>query len=215
MRETMGNAFVPGKVALSPLEEAMIARRMRLLGPAYRLQFERPLHLVRGEGVWLYDADGQRYLDAYNNVPSVGHCHPRVVAAITSQAATLNTHTRYLHGNILDYAERLLATMPSTIGNVMFTCTGSEANDLATRIASAYTGGTGFIVTRYAYHGVTEAITKLSPALGAGIESGPHVRLVPTPDTYRFGADVGAVFAQGVQEAVADLQAHGIQPAAL
>lgn len=215
MRETMGNAFVPGKVQLSPLEEAMIARRQRLLGPAYRLHFEKPLHLVRGEGVWLTDADGERYLDAYNNVPSVGHCHPRVVDAIARQAATLNTHTRYLHGHILDYAERLLATLPASIGHVMYTCTGSEANDLASRIACAYTGGTGFLVTRYAYHGVTEAVTKLSPALGAGVEPGPHVRLIPTPDTYRLGADVGAVFAQGVRDAVADLRAHGIAPAAL
>lgn len=215
MRETMGNAFVPGSAELSPLEEAMIARRTRLLGPAYRLHFERPLHLVRGEGVWLYDADGERYLDAYNNVPSVGHCHPRVVAAIANQAATLNTHTRYLHGSILDYAERLLATMPSALGHMMFTCTGSEANDLAGRIAAAYTGGAGFLVTRYAYHGVTEAVTKLSPALGAGAEPGPNVRYVPTPDTYRGGPDIGAAFAQGVRDAIADLAAHGIRPAAL
>lgn len=88
---------------------------------------------MRGEGVWLYDADGTRYLDAYNNVASVGHCHPHVVEAIARQASTLNTHTRYLHEGVLDYAERLLGTMPSGLAHAMFTCTGSEANDLAMR----------------------------------------------------------------------------------
>ena len=86
----------------------MIARRSRLLGPAYRLFYDQPVQFVRGEGVWLYDAAGHRYLDAYNNVASVGHCHPRVVQAIARQAAVLNTHTRYLHETVLDYAEKLL-----------------------------------------------------------------------------------------------------------
>ncbi len=95
-----------------PEEESLLERRARLLGPAYRLFYEAPLHPVRGEGVWLDDADGKRYLDAYNNVASVGHCHPHVVDAIARQAGVLNTHTRYLHEGVLDYAERLLATMP-------------------------------------------------------------------------------------------------------
>src|SRR5262245_62028723 len=111
--------------------QELMARRNRLLGPAYRLFYEEPVHVVRGEGVWLYDDAGNRYLDAYNNVACVGHCHPHVIDAIARQAAVLNTHTRYLHDTILDYAERLLATFPAEIGNVMFTCTGSEANDLA------------------------------------------------------------------------------------
>ena len=90
----------------------LIARRNRLLGPAYRLFYEQPVQFVRGEGVWLYDPAGHRYLDAYNNVASVGHCHPHVVQAIARQAAVLNTHTRYLHETVLDYAEKLLATFP-------------------------------------------------------------------------------------------------------
>lgn len=215
MRETMGNAFVLGAAALSPEEEALIARRQRLLGPAYRLFYEHPLHIVRGEGVWLYDAEGKAYLDAYNNVPSVGHCHPRVVRAIAQQAATLNTHTRYLHRNILDYSERLLETMPSALGHMMYTCTGSEANDLACRIAKAHTGGEGLIVTSYAYHGATEAIARLSPSLGEGVEPGPLVRLIPPPDAYRGEADVAGAFARAVREAASDLRDHGIQPAAL
>src|SRR5438552_11328359 len=129
----------------------LIARRSRLLGPAYRLFYDQPVQFVRGEGVWLHDAAGKRYLDAYNNVASVGHCHPHVVEAIARQAATLNTHTRYLHEGVLDYAQRLLATLPSALGHAMFTCTGSEANDLAMRIARAHTKATGLIVMLFAY----------------------------------------------------------------
>ena len=135
---------------------AMLERRNKLLGPAYRLFYDEPVHIVRGEGVWLYDADGKRYLDMYNNVPHVGHCHPHVVEALTRQIATLNTHTRYLHENILDYAERLTGKFPQPLDTVMFSCTGSEANELALRIARACTGGTGVIVTDFAYHGNTK-----------------------------------------------------------
>ena len=113
----------------------MRQRRQRLLGPAYRLFYETPVHLVRGQGVWLYDPDGNAYLDTYNNVASVGHCHPHVVAATARQSAVFASHTRYLHDTVLDYAERLLATFPADLSHVMFTCTGSEANDLAYRIA--------------------------------------------------------------------------------
>lgn len=194
----------------------LIRRRQHLLGPAYRLFYERPVHLVRGEGVWLFDADGNRYLDAYNNVASVGHCHPRVVEALATQAATLNTHTRYLHETVLDYAERLLAKFPGELSHVMFTCTGSEANDLALRIARAHTGNDGFIITRNAYHGVTTAVAELSPSLGAAVQQGPHVRLVPAPDPLSVGSqNVGQVFAANVRAAIADLRAHGLKPACL
>lgn len=167
---------------------ALIARRQRLLGPAYRLFYDSPVHLVRGEGVWLYDAQGKPYLDAYNNVVPLGHCHPAVVDAIARQAAILNTHTRYVHETVLDYAEALLATFPAGPGQVMFTCTGSEANDLALRIAQAHTGATGLIVTRFAYHGVTLSIAQASPSLGRYVTLGPTVRTVTPPDTYRQGA---------------------------
>lgn len=197
-------------------DEALRARRARLLGPAYRLFYEEPLHVVRGEGAWLFDADGRRYLDAYNNVAAVGHCHPHVVDAIARQASILNTHTRYLHEGVLDYAERLLATMPPALAHAIFTCTGSEANDLAMRIARARTGNDGLIVTRFAYHGVTEAIATASPSLGQYIRLGDHVRTVPAPDSYRIAPEqLGAVFADGVRAAIADMQAHGMRPAAL
>jgi 4-aminobutyrate aminotransferase-like enzyme len=194
----------------------LIARRRRLLGPAYRLLYEEPIHPVRGEGVWLYDADGRAYLDAYNNVPSVGHCHPRVVAALAAQAARLNTHTRYLHETILDYAEALLATVPEEIGHLMLTCTGSEANDLAVRAARVFTGGTGFIVTRFAYHGVTVAVAEMSPSLGAGVAPGPQVRTIAAPDSYRSTTGELAInFEADVRAAIADMLHHGIKPAAL
>ncbi|WP_325436554.1 aspartate aminotransferase family protein [Pseudomonas nitroreducens] len=214
---TMPNGFSAADAErLSEQERRLIERRARLLGPAYRLFYERPLHTVRGEGVWLYDNQGNRYLDAYNNVASIGHCHPRVVQAIASQAAVLNTHTRYLQEGILDYAEDLLATFPEGLDQVMFTCTGSEANDLALRIARQYTGGTGVIITRFAYHGVTGTISELSPSLGAGITLPAHARTVRAPDAYRLGAEnVGKLFADDVRAAIADLRAHGIKPAAL
>ncbi|MCE6960466.1 aspartate aminotransferase family protein [Cereibacter sphaeroides] len=210
--EAMPNAYRPGATNLPARELAMIERRQALLGPAYRLFYDRPLHLVHGEGVWLYDAEGRAYLDAYNNVASVGHCHPRVVEAVARQAATLATHTRYLHDGVLDLAERLLATLPAPIGHVMFTCTGSEANDLALRLAFAATGGTGLIVTANAYHGVTQAVAQISPSLGPGVPLGAHVRTVPPPDP-ATGDDRG--FGPAVAAACADLLRHGICPAAL
>jgi 4-aminobutyrate aminotransferase-like enzyme len=203
-------------LSISPDTQALMDRRAKALGPAYRLFYETPLHPVSGEGVWLVDSDGKRYLDAYNNVASVGHCHSHVVAAIARQAGILNTHTRYLHEGVLDYAERLLATMPAALGHAMFTCTGSEANDLAMRIARSHTKAEGLIVTRFAYHGVTAAIAQASPSLGKFVQLGDAVRTVPAPDSYRFAPDaIGTAFALGVRDAIADLKAHGLRPAAL
>lgn len=211
--DPMPNAYRPGQGNLSPAEQAMVARRQSLLGPAYRLFYETPLHLVRGQGVWLYDAAGKAYLDAYNNVASVGHCHPHVVAAMARQAAEFASHTRYLHDGVLAYAERLLAHFPPDLSHLMFTCTGSEANDLAIRLARSATGGTGIIVTENAYHGVTAAVAEFSPSLGPGVALGAHVRTVPAPD----GAadDPAGRFTAAVQGAIDDLQRHGIKPAVL
>jgi 4-aminobutyrate aminotransferase-like enzyme len=201
---------------LSEADRALIARREKVLGPAYRLFYEKPLHLVRGEGVFLYDAAGEKYLDAYNNVASLGHCHPRVVEAINAQTAVLNTHTRYLHEGIVDYAEALTATFPETLSQAMFTCTGSEANDLAVRIARFVTGGTGIIATDLAYHGLTSAVAEFSPSLGEAVTLGPHVRTVPAPDSYRHAPDVMMEkFGRDVQAAIDDLKRHGIKPAML
>ena len=201
---------------LSEADKALIARREKVLGPAYRLFYEEPLHLVRGEGVFLHDASGEKYLDAYNNVASVGHCHPRVVEAITAQTAVLNTHTRYLHEGIVDYAETLTATFPYALSQAMFTCTGSEANDLAVRIARFVTGGTGIIATELAYHGLTSAVAEFSPSLGESVTLGPHVRTVPAPDSYRHSpGEMMEKFGRDVEAAIADLKRHGIRPAML
>ncbi|TDG03555.1 aspartate aminotransferase family protein [Paraburkholderia guartelaensis] len=215
--KAMLNSFDPSATnALTAAEKGLVNRRAAALGTAYRLFYEQPLHIVRGEGVWLFDTAANAYLDAYNNVASVGHCHPKVVEAIASQAAVLNTHTRYLHDGILTYAEKLLATFPGALSNVMFTCTGSEANDLALRIARFRTGGSGIIVTQLAYHGVTSAVAAVSSSLGESVPLGTDVRTVPAPDTYLGDpATVGERFAQGVKAAIADLKRHGIKPAAL
>jgi 4-aminobutyrate aminotransferase-like enzyme len=195
----------------------LIARREKLLGAAYRLFYADPVHIVRGEGVWLFDADGRKYLDMYNNVPHVGHCHPQVVKAICEQAAMLNTHTRYLHENVLDYAERLTAKFAPALDTAMFCCTGSEANELALRIARKVTGGEGLIVTDFAYHGNTQAIHEISTESCPASDRPDYVVTVPTPDCYRGlyrGEDTGARYAAHVQEAVDTLLKRGIKPAA-
>ena len=177
--------------------QALLARRERLLGRNMSTFYEDPVHLVRGEGVWLWDADGRKYLDCYNNVPHVGHCHPRVVEAICRQAATLNTHTRYLHEGILDYVERLTATFDRSLDTAILTCTGSEANDIALRMAQAVTGHTGVIATDHTYHGNTAAVSQLSTRMPPVGGYGGHVRHVPAPDGYRpLGGEPGEAFTE-------------------
>lgn len=205
-----------GAGGLDPATDAMIEKRRAALGPAYRLFYNRPVHLVKGSGAHLYDADGTEYLDAYNNVASVGHGNPRVVAAVANQMSELNTHTRYLHGNILDYSQRLLATFPDEISSIMYTCTGSEANDLAVRVAEKYSGGTGVIVTEEAYHGNSALISGMSPSLGTGVPLGVNVRTVPAPDSYRIDPSaLGRRFAVQVATAIDDLERHGHKFSAL
>jgi 4-aminobutyrate aminotransferase-like enzyme len=198
-------------------ESDLLTRRQRALGSAYRLFYEKPMHLVRGDGVWLYDADGRKYLDMYNNVPHVGHCHERVVRAVCEQAGKLNTHTRYLHENIVNLAERLTAKCPTDLDTAMFCCTGSEANELALRIARRCTGGTGIIVTDFAYHGNTQAIWEISTDSIPADEVPAHVEAVPAPDTYRGahrGDDAGQLYAAQVADAIAALEQRGIKLAA-
>jgi 4-aminobutyrate aminotransferase-like enzyme len=189
------------------------ARRDRLLGPNVRLFYDEPVHLVRGEGTWVFDAVDRKYLDCYNNVPHVGHCHPHVVEAIARQAATLNTHTRYLHEGILDFVERLTATFAENITSAIMVCTGSEANDVALRMAQAMTGKTGVIATNHTYHGNTSAVSQLSttkPPIGG---FGGHIRHVTAPDSYRpAGGNARAdaeAFAKDVEAACQSLVASG------
>jgi 4-aminobutyrate aminotransferase-like enzyme len=193
--------------------ETLLQRRARLMGPNVPTFYETPVHIVRAEGVWLWDAQGKRYLDCYNNVAHVGHCHPRVVAAIAAQAAILNTHTRYLHDGLLDYIERLTATLGHGISQAIMVCTGSEANDIALRMAQAMTGKTGIIATDNTYHGNTAAVSQLStrkPPIGG---YAPYVRLVPAPSTlHPVGGTLAGqaqAFAAHVATAIADLKDKG------
>ena len=163
--------------------------------------------MERAEGVYMFDVEGRRYLDLYNNVPSVGHSHPRIVEAIRRQVGLLNTHTRYLNDVVDAYAERLLATFPSEIDHLVLTCTGSEANDLALRIAKVATGRAGFIVTETAYHGNTTAVTDISPSSRPGQPLPSHVRAVPAPEMFR---DPGRRFADNVAAAITDLERSGV-----
>lgn len=187
----------------------LLERRARVLGPNVPTFYDEPVEIVRGEGVWLWDAGGRRYLDCYNNVAHVGHCHPRVVEAITRQAATLNTHTRYLHEGIVAYAERLVTTFDPSLSTVLMTCTGSEANDVALRMAQGVTGARGIIATDNTYHGNTLAVSHLStrrPPPGGWPD---HIRRVPAPDGLHPGGLDGAAFGQAVERAIAELQAAG------
>ena len=154
--------------------------RSRLLG-GLELSYAHPVHLVGGRGMFLEGADGRRYLDAYNNVPVLGHSHPAVVDAVCSQLATLNTNSRYLQEAPVELAERLLATLPDRLDRVLLVNSGSEANDLAWRIARHTTGASGGIVTSWAYHGVTEATFAFSPESWGGRPPPTHVRLVEPP----------------------------------
>ncbi|MDT0174685.1 aspartate aminotransferase family protein [Enterobacter sp. BRE11] len=197
---------------LTPDIRQLTDKRSRVLGESYRLFYRNPVHLVRGQGQYLWDKAGNQYLDMYNNVASIGHCHPAVVEAVHQQMMQLNTHTRYLHESILAYSDRILATLPAEIDRAMYMCTGSEANDLAIRIAQCWSGGTGIIVSREAYHGTSALTSGVSPALGSGQPLSPHTRLVAPPDFYRIQtADQGAWFAQAIQRQIDDMAAHGIR----
>jgi 4-aminobutyrate aminotransferase-like enzyme len=196
------------------MNNELLKRRYRLLGEKAPLFYDEPVHIVRGEGVWLYDADGRRYLDVYNNVPHVGHCHPHVVEALTRQAGTLNVHTRYLHETILDYAERLTATLDPGDWMALFTCSGSESNDTAMRMARMHTGAQGIICTNFAYHGNTEQVWEIGTVFTGGVAASSRIRAVNAPDSYRgkrgLGGDaLGEAFADEVKQACESLQESG------
>lgn len=198
---------------LDPATKAAILKRGRLLGPAYRLFYRKPLDICRGKGAFLYDKDGKEYLDAYNNVASVGHSHPRMAGALYAQLNTLCTHTRYIQEGILDYAQDLLSHFDGRIGqvgHVMFTCTGSEANDLAMRIAQHHTGQRGVIITRHAYHGNSSLTSSFSPSLGTHAKLGPAVRQIDVPDSYRIPSEnMAAWLVEQVDRQIQDLERHG------
>ncbi|TPW14601.1 MAG: aminotransferase [Acidimicrobiaceae bacterium] len=188
----------------------LAARRDRVFGPAVEsLSYDSPIQMAAAEGTWMFDTDGRRYLDMYNNVPCVGHTHPRVVGAIARQARSLNTNLRYLHGSAIELAERLTATCPPSLDTVFFMNSGSEANDLAWRLATTYTGNTGGLCTTWAYHGISQAMAPLSPETLPEQHLPAHVERWAPTDTYRgLHTDVS-----GFTAAISRLAARGIAPA--
>ncbi len=205
-------ARIPGGVTArpQPASDDILAARREHIGPSLSVSYRRPLTIVRGWMQHLYDADGRTYLDAVNNVPHVGHCHPRVVEAGRRQMAVLNTNTRYLHERLVEYAGRLCATLPDPLRVCYFVNSGSEANELALRLARCVTGSRDTIVVDVGYHGNTNAVVEISPYKfngpgGAGAP--PHVHVVPTPDLYRgiyrdAADDAGARYAAHVAATV-------------
>ena len=185
----------------------LAAERRRRVGPSLSLSYKQPLHIVRGWREHLYSADGRAYLDCVNNVAHVGHCHPRVTRAAADQSALLNTNTRYLHEHLTDYIERLTATLPEPLRVAYLVCSGSEANELALRLARAHTGRKEVIVVDTAYHGNTSSLVDISPYKfnGEGGSGKPrHVHVVPMPDVYRGlhrGSDAASQYACYVAEA--------------
>ena len=168
--------------------DQLLRARRRVLGPSLSISYRTPLHIVRGEGARLFDAEGRAYLDCVNNVAHVGHAHPRVVEAGVAQMRVLNTNTRYLHENVVRYAERLVGLLPEHLEVCFFTNSGSEANELALRLARAATGRSDVATVDVAYHGNTQRLIEISPYKfdgrgGAG--RGDDVQVVPLPDAYR------------------------------
>jgi 4-aminobutyrate aminotransferase-like enzyme/Ser/Thr protein kinase RdoA (MazF antagonist) len=198
-------------------QEEILAARRRHLGPNLSIAYRRPLEMVRGSMQYLYNADGRVYLDAVNNVAHVGHSHPRVVRAGQRQMAVLNTNTRYLHEDLVRYAARLSATLPPPLSVCYFVCSGSEANELALRLARAHTRRRDVIVVDAAYHGNTTTLVEISPYKaegpgGAGLP--PYVHKVPLPDVYRgpYRRDdpqAGERYASAVAAAVARAEQAG------
>jgi 4-aminobutyrate aminotransferase-like enzyme/Ser/Thr protein kinase RdoA (MazF antagonist) len=191
---------------------AILTARQRSIGRNLSIAYHDPIEVGRGWMQYLFDVSGRRYLDAYNNVPHVGHAHPRVVQAAAEQMQILNTNTRYLHAGLSRYAERLTATLPEPLRVCFFVNSGSEANELALRLARAYTGRRGVVVLEGAYHGNTSTLVEISPYKfnGPGGTGAPEwVRTAPVPDVYRdpIQDDVGARCAAMVARAVGELSA--------
>lgn len=195
----------------------LVARRDRTIGPYSPLFYDEPLQFVSAKGVWFTEASGERYLDGYNNVPHVGHCNDRVVAALAEQAATLNVHTRYLNERIVDYSERLLATFEPRLDRIFFGNSGSEANELAIRISRQLTGNTGMIVSDYSYHGTTITLAGLTTGLKTAMPLDPNVRTLRIPDLDRDPRPEAEVLAEtlaSLDASIASLQEAGFGVAA-
>ncbi len=198
---------------------ALIRRRDAAFGRGAKLFYDKPLHLVRGEGVYLFDASGRRYVDMYNNVPCVGHAHPRIVEAMARQQSTINTHSRYLHESAIELAERLTSLQRVT-DCAIFSCSGTEAIEVAMRVAQIGTGARGIICTNHTYHGnntIVGALTNLSE----DDKSHPHLRSIPFPERLRpivpglSGAELADAYIARLGAAIEELKDNGSGFAAL
>ena len=198
----------------------LLARRNRALGAGAPLFYEHPLHIVRGEGSYVYDADGRRYVDMYNNVPCVGHANPRVVEAMARQQATLNVHSRYLHETVVEFCERLAALHGAQIESVILSCSGTEANEVALRMARFATSKRGILCTDATYHGNSELVGSLN-RLGRSPSANPSVRAFPFPERLRPVApglsedELCEAYLEKLDAAIAELQASGEGVAAM
>ena len=185
---------------------ALAKDRSRVLGGTYRTFYSEPLTVASAHGCTITDANGEDYLDAYNNVPVLGHSSPAVRSAVAAELGRANSHTRYLDEGIIDYARRLVDRFPAPLEAVVFACSGTEANDLALRLAAHATGRDGLIVTRHAYHGTTSAVAAISPSL-VGTEVGDHVEPIDLPAW--DAADFDDQLAEAIAEAARRLGARG------
>ncbi|WP_432536629.1 aspartate aminotransferase family protein [Kineococcus arenarius] len=200
----------------SPRTRELLERRARTLGRHSPLFYDEPIELVAGSGAWVEDSAGRRYLDGYNNVPHVGHAHPVVADAVVTQMHRLALHTRYLNEHVLDYAEQLLATFEEPLDRVAFTNSGSEANELALRIAWQHTGSRGVLVSDCSYHGTTYSLARVTTGLVTGESFADHARALRIPDATGMSAEQSAELLvtslREVDEAITSLQeaGHGV-----
>jgi len=189
--------------------------RSKHLGPSLSVSYDEPLHIVHGKGQYLFDSKGNRYLDCVNNIQHVGHCHPKVVEAAQEQYKKLNTNTRYLDGTIVNYAKNITSTLPDGLDVCFFGNSGSEANDLALRMARQFTGEKTTIVLDGAYHGNLFSLIEISPYKhnGPGGNGAPNfVYTLPMPDSFRGkyrGVDCGEKYAQEMQATINEIQNKG------
>jgi 4-aminobutyrate aminotransferase-like enzyme len=197
--------------------KAMLAARRRLIGGNLSVSYRDPLYIARGSMQYLFDDTGRRYLDGYNNVPHIGHCHPRVVEVAAEQLSRINANTRYLHENLERFAEALTATLPAALRVCYFVNSGSEANELALRLARTHTHAKDMIVLEAAYHGNTTTLIDISPYKVDGPGGMGHpswVHLVPNADVYRGphkagDPQAGEKYAASVAERILHLEAGG------
>ena len=195
--------------------QQLVTRRENAIGKGAPLFYEEPLHIVRGEGAYLFDADGKRYIDMYNNVPCVGHANPNVATAMYTQLQKLNVHSRYLHEDILEYAEKIADLHASSIESVVFSCSGTEANEVAMTMARIATGGSAFICTNAAYHGNSDQVGKLT-YVPLENNKRKNIYSIPYPQTFRpivpglSEQELSLKYLQVLKDTITQIQADGI-----